>query len=211
MINTMTILNIDNIYIREYPECFSHAFCQELMEFRKALKVEPFEDLVFWKHKDLNQEISHIRSLIENELKVCIDNYFSSFSKDLNYEDLEYLGHGLIRQESGVYDVQHFDTPVVVNNDDIYLRPFVCLIYLNGEELQGGQLVFPAQKKVITPTTGKVILFPCSYLFPHFVTTLAAGERFFIRINYKFKSKNLIDADLDKWDVSKDGIQHQNK
>lgn len=62
------------------------------------------------------------------------------------------------------------------------------LIFLN-EGHDGGDVVFPDQELVITPKTGRLVIFPASYLFPHEVTTLRSkGPRYAMVRGYRFKA-----------------------
>lgn len=201
----MTIIN--DMYICEFAHVFDADFCTKVIA-RHQGENDSYKDVVYWNGKDINPEWADLLPELSAKLNQCIDQYFSNFKSDLSHREVELMGFGVMRQPPGAYDVHHFDTPVAIQKEKLYYRPFVCLIYLNGEELRGGQLLFPAQKKVIEPQTGKVLIFPCSYMFPHRVATLTDGVRAFIRVNYRFKSDSLIDIDLDNWDITVDGIQH---
>lgn len=196
-----------DLYIREFKNVFDPGFCQKVI-LRHQGSNDSFKDIVFWKEKNINQDWSDLLPEIEIKLNKCIDQYFADFKSDISHKEVELMGFGVMRQPPGAYDVQHFDTPVATQNGKLYYRPFVCLIYLNGDDLTGGQLLFPAQQRVIEPELGKVLLFPCSYMYPHRVATLSNGVRAFIRVNYRFKSDSMIDMDLDNWDITVDGIQH---
>ena len=194
-------------YIVEYKKAFSLDDCHRIIEKRvSASDKQPYEDIVYWKHKSKNTEWSFIVDIFLESLKPIIDQYLGQFAGDLDFKDLDLLGVALMRHPAGTYDNHHFDTPVGISNNNHVYRPFVCLVYLNGEDIEGGQLVFPAQGKIIEPEGGKCVLFPCSFMFPHKVATVSSGERLFVRFNFKFKSDNLIDRELDEWDVTKNGV-----
>lgn len=203
--------NQTDLYIQEVKNAVPLDFCKEVIKRRINHSSDPFADIVYWTDKDKHSEWSNLSLHLDNFLSSHIDKYLDQFNSSLSHKDIEYIGFALVRQPAGAYDVQHFDTPLVVNTNSFHYRPFVCLIYLNGEEIEGGQLIFPAQSRVIGAEAGKVLIFPCSYMYPHRVATIATGERFFIRLNYKFKSDKLVDFDLDNWDISKDGIQRSNE
>lgn len=206
MLNTVMSKEFD-FYISEFSKTFPQEFCNELIDAREQEEMPPYKDLVYWTHKDLNNHWQKFVTKIDNFLKTPINEYLGRFESNLSHDDVEIIGFGLMKQPAGTYDIQHFDTPIVMNEDTSHYRPFVCLVYLNGEELEGGQLIFPSQKRIISPEKGKALLFPCSYMYPHRVATIGKGERVFLRINYKFTSKELFDFDLDNWDITKDGVQ----
>jgi hypothetical protein len=194
------------MYIREFSNAIETDVCREIIQARDS-----FDDIVYWIGEPENSEWKYIISLVEKKVNECIDEYFDSFKNELSHKDLELLGFGLIRQPKGVFDPPHFDTPFAVHDNRPYIRPFVCLVYLDGENIEGGELIFLAQKKIIVPQTGKVLIFPCSYMFPHQVSYITEGERQFIRLNYCFKDNSMIDQDLNSWNVLTDGIQKYDK
>ena len=200
-----------SLYINEVKDVLTKDYCLEVINKRLNDDLEPYKDLVYWTHKNTNSDWAPLTSQLESYLKPHISKYLLQFKANLSYADIECLGFAVMRQPEGTYDSQHFDTPIVINDESSHYRPFVCLLYLNGESVEGGQLIFPAQNRIIIPETGKMLIFPCSYMYPHKVATISSGERIFIRVNYKFKSEILIDSDLDNWDVSKDGIQSMDK
>jgi hypothetical protein len=196
-------------YILEVPHAFDKAFCEEVMEFRKSsTTLDKYEDLVFWNYKDINLDWKKYSDEFDKRAKPIIDSYFKQFNDVLKFEEIFLAGFGVGRQGAGAYDLHHYDTNIVGSDGKIYMRPFVLLIYLNEGDFNGGQLVFPAQKRVIEPAQGKVVIFPCSYMFPHKVASISEGDRFSARLNY-YLNITPIDQDLDSWDYTKNGIQKQ--
>jgi hypothetical protein len=197
-------------YILEVPHVFDKAFCEEVMEFRKSsTTLDKYEDLVFWNYKDINLDWKKYSDEFDKRAKPIIDLYFKQFNDVVKYEEIFLAGFGVGRQGAGAYDPHHYDTNIVGSEGKIYMRPFVLLLYLNEGDFNGGQLIFPAQKRVIEPAQGKVVIFPCSYMFPHKVAGISEGDRFSARLNY-YLNITPIDQDLDSWDYTKNGIQKQN-
>lgn len=202
----MTLSDLNSLdYLLEIPEAFPSQFCKDLVTSRKNSKLEPFEDIVCWRGKNLYKEWHHLFDVVDNYAYPHISKYLSQFFNSYSYSDIHLEGIGISRQRSNDYDRLHYDTNIVNDNNNLKIRPFVFLVYLNGD-FEGGQLVFPSQKRVIEPKEGKVIIFPCSYMFPHRVCSIAKGDRFSLRLNYYFNKAD-IDSNLDYWDNSKLGVQ----
>jgi hypothetical protein len=51
------------------------------------------------------------------------------------------------------------------------------LLYLNSD-FKGGEVIFPKQKVTIKPERGMLVLFPCTYAYPHQVTEITEGLRY---------------------------------
>lgn len=67
-----------------------------------------------------------------------------------------------------------------------YLRHFTVLVSLNGDDISGGELVFP-KKAVIQPRTGMLIIFPIGVMYPHQVLPcLSDVRRYMLEPVYKF-------------------------
>jgi hypothetical protein len=195
--------NID--YILEIPDAINSSFCREVIHNRISdTTLDPFEDIVCWKHKNIYSNWMYLFNSLDEKASEHIKLYFNQFTDIIKYEDIYLEGFGISRQKTGDYDRYHYDTNVVLDSC-IKIRPFVFLIYLN-ENFHGGQLIFPSQKKIVEPKEGKVIIFPCSYMYPHKVAGISEGERFTLRLNYYLK-KSEVDSDLDYWDNSKFGVQ----
>lgn len=195
--------NID--YILEIPNAIESDFCKKIITDRLADSLDPYEDVVCWKNKNIYTNWVYLFDILDKKAKKNIEIYFDQFVDTLKYNDIYLEGFGISRQKSGDYDRYHYDTNIVVENNSIKIRPFVFLIYLN-ENFKGGQLIFPSQKKIVEPKEGKIIIFPCSYMYPHKVASISEGDRFSLRLNYYLK-KSDTDSDLDYWDNSKLGIQ----
>lgn len=191
-------------YIGQYSDIFSCDECLEIIELRKKYVLD-YSDFVFWRNTDGKADVEEFCSQLEVKMQTLIKEYFSSFEGLLTAQDVFLSGIGIIKQPPGAYDALHFDTQVIVNNNKVKQRPFVCLLYLNDQEFQGGQLCFPVQKTVIAPEAGKVVIFPASYHFPHQVMGISGGDRYFLRMNFMFHD-SLLDQDIDHWDIEKDGV-----
>ncbi len=188
----------------QFPNIFSATECLDIIKIRNMYS-ENYSDLVFWRDKVGQCELEKLCVDLELKLKPLVEEYFNNFGSLLTISDVSLLGIGIIKQPTGAYDDLHFDTQVIVGEEAIKQRPFVCLLYLNDKEFEGGQLCFPIQKVVIAPEIGKVVIFPASYHFPHQVVGISGGDRYFLRMNFMFK-ESLLDKDVDEWDIETDGV-----
>jgi len=116
---------------------------------------------------------SKIYDLLINELCRNIKRYI---------KQMENYSNGLIRQTLALNFVQ-FDNPMIqkyIKNEGKYAyhddfqadydkkryRIFTYIFYLN-DVIEGGETEFLFGKYKIKPTTGKLMLFPASWTFPH--------------------------------------------
>jgi hypothetical protein len=60
----------------------------------------------------------------------------------------------------------HFLTHTDQGSDATVTRIFAAILYLN-DVFDGGETEFPDQNILVKPEQGKVLIFPCNYLFPH--------------------------------------------
>jgi hypothetical protein len=185
-------------YIKEYKNAFSDEFCDRVIREREEKVGSSYYDVVCWQDKDINTDWLPYIDEINKYATPHIDDYFKTFGEITNLNSIYLPGFGVVRQPIGAHDPMHHDIETIINEDNVRIRPFVSLIYLNDKEFTGGQLIFPIQKRVIEPEKGKLIIFPASYMFPHQVLHIAGGDRFFIRLNYMLKP-DMKESDLDVW------------
>lgn len=184
--------------IAEYPNTLQDHNCSFLLKHREELKGNSYEDVVEWM---CDTKYPNLYNYIYELIQPNVQDYINKYNPELS---IELDGIGIIRQPEGAYDNLHTDTPLLKNkHDEIILRPFVCLVYLN-DDFEGGELVFPTHKQTIKPEQGKMVMFPASWMYPHFVLPIGNGERYFIRFNFKINDPS--DKDVDQWDITKDGI-----
>lgn len=193
-------------HIQEFAKIFDNEFCEKIIRLRDVQEPLSDSDITFWKDKHKNLEWCWLAPLLDEKIRPCIQQYLDQFGGLVENSDIELSGFGIIKQYPETFDSLHFDTSLIKNDHGMRQRPFVCLLYLNDNSFQGGQLLFPYEKRIIQPETGKVIIFPASYLFPHQVAMTSMGNRYFIRINYML-SEDLNDKDLDEWSVKDQGVQ----
>lgn len=182
-------------YIEECKAVFTQEFCNRVIE----ISDQSEDDIFFWKNKENPNELNQLVEELESTLYRYVDNYIQQFSNLQESSDFSIQGFSLVKQYPEHQDSLHTDTPIFSFKQEEHYRPFVCLVYLNEEGFNGGECIFPIQKKVIKPETGKVLFFPCSFAFPHFVNTTLNGYRYVIRI-YFSEPTPVLELDQSKWD-----------
>lgn len=80
----------------------------------------------------------------------------------------------------------HFDLHIDQGPGGNVTRAFAVIIYLN-DVVEGGETEFPNFNIKIKPEKGKVLIFPCNYLFPHSGNMPISGPKYIATafINYK--------------------------
>jgi hypothetical protein len=105
-----------------------------------------------------------------------IGKYFSAY--DVQTFKQNFLSGSILYLRSGAMIPKHTDDQY----DRGIVRSLGVLIYLNSPA-QGGELVFPLQKKMIKPESGKLVIFPSFFSHPHMVLP-TAEDRYALRLNY---------------------------
>ena len=123
------------------------------------------------RYEELKDLIFNINIKVESELM----SYFYSY--DVQPLKQSFIGASLLLLKDNESIPKHTDE--VFDNGTI--RNVGILIYLN--EVSGGQLLFPLQKKIVKPEAGKLVIFPASFTHPHLVMN-TVGDRYALRFNY---------------------------
>lgn len=182
-------------FIEEYDSILLPEECSEII--KEVYSREQYKDIVYWKDKIKDKFLEELNSKIFKKTKESVEDYLRKSGGLVCLDNLDLAGIGIVNQPDGYSDGLHHDVETVINEDNIRVRAFVSLIYLN-DNYMGGQLVFPTHKKIIQPKVGKLVIFPASYLFPHQVLNVVGNNRLFIRLHYLMKL-DMQDTDLDNF------------
>lgn len=181
--------------IEEYKNILSSEECSDII--KEVYKREKYKDIVYWKNKTEDEFLKKLNNKILKKTQKSVEQYLTKSGGLISFNNLNLEGIGIVNQPDGYFDGLHHDVETVINDDNIKVRAFVSLIYLNNN-YRGGQLVFPTHKKTIEPEIGKLVIFPASYLFPHYVLNVVGNDRLFIRLHYLMKT-DMQDVDLDNF------------
>jgi Rps23 Pro-64 3,4-dihydroxylase Tpa1-like proline 4-hydroxylase len=115
--------------------------------------------------KDLDRELFRSLSQALNEFKQSFP-YFGGPFKD--------NGYAIQRTDPGEFYHWHIDG----GSHEFAMRQLVALWYLNSLDQQGGETEFQYQQLAITPTAGKLLLFPPFWTHLHRGKTLQSGHKY---------------------------------
>ena len=177
-------------FIKEHRGVLNPSLCEEIVQ-RYTDKAEYLS-----KRKNYNLE-SAIKDLCLSHLN---DGYWKDLEKKLKPKVASYLDSYLSRTEGSYSDYQfgslfmlhcsqmysvppHYDSEIDYKDNREELRRFAVLIYLNNS-FEGGELIFPVQNKTVVPEPGLLLIFPTSFMYPHFTTPPFGNDRYVLRLSY---------------------------
>ena len=118
------------------------------LDLKKAKQSNPPPD----------DQISHLMSNIIFDTYKCYSDIRPAPQSNICARDYSLR----VYEKNDGYFKQHVDQ----NAGGTALRIFAIIMYLN-DVLEGGETEFPHYNIKIKPEKGKVLIFPCNYLFPH--------------------------------------------
>jgi len=126
-----------------------------------------------------DHEISHLMTQIICDVYTNYSNIRPSVTMD--YVCIKDYSVRVYEKNDG-----HFDCHIDQGPGGNVTRTFAVIIYLNDVD-EGGETEFPNFNIKVKPEKGKVLIFPCNYLFPHSGNTPISGEKYIATafINYK--------------------------
>jgi hypothetical protein len=113
---------------------------------------------------------------IVKEYKKDLPAYTEWFPDKIYFEELR-----IKKYESGTDD--QFDLHTDVQDHQSAKRYLAFLIYLN-DDFKGGETTFPYNKLTIKPETGKVLVFPPTWQYPHMGLPVKSGKPKYILSTY---------------------------
>ena len=105
-----------------------------------------------------------------------LPEYTEWFPEKILFEELR------IKKYEAKTDDQ-FDIHTDVQDHDSAKRYLAFLIYLN-EDFKGGETDFPYNKLTIKPETGKVLVFPPTWQYPHIGLPVKSGKSKYVMSTY---------------------------
>lgn len=130
-----------------------------LFDYKKAIQSNPSPD-------------DPIFDLMSESFKKSYDEYLKIVpgpTKDVCFKDYSIR---VYPQNEGHF-CQHIDQCA----GRTVTRLFAMILYLNDVD-EGGETEFPSHSIKIKPETGKVLIFPCNYLFPHQGNVPISGPKY---------------------------------
>jgi len=116
---------------------------------------------------------SPVAQLMSKICNTCYDNYLS-IVKEAPNQCICFRDYSI-----RVYNTGNgfFKTHVDQHAGSTVTRLFAIILYLNDVE-KGGETEFPTFKKKIKPEKGKVLMFPCNYMYPHSGNVPISGPKY---------------------------------
>ena len=189
-----------NDFIGHYPGVIDPKICKDVLGFIDTKQITPTDfkggqsqvDYNFISYDidlndpELNAANKHFVKAAENAL----DDYFEKpgMFKDLvNRSNYRYVHSSIdMIEKMGGLPI-HFDKEY--DKDFISKRNFIIVIYLN-EITSGGELVFPLQKRIISPKVGDLAIIPSFFTHPHYVNPSLFEDRYAYHLNYSTRLDN---------------------
>lgn len=134
-----------------------------------------------------DERINKIVQIANANAQVFIEDYLK-VNSDLSQFHYKFENASLIVVNSNGHIPHHHDPEIFAQDGEVKLGHFSILCYLN-QNFDGGEVVFPSQDFRLKPKTGTMLIFPNSFLFPHFVAPVFGNTRYALRLNYGYTSK----------------------
>lgn len=192
--------NID--FIKTYPNQISVELCESIIEMYLSRNLQDStesDDNLNYAVKECgltNRQDSDWLS-IQNQILPLADRNISeylSFSKISNANYYEFSHMNFMHHKEFNNIPIHYDSEVTTKNNEIQIRNFAVLLYLNGDFTSGGELLFPVQDKIIRPEPGLMAIFPTSFMYPHVTIPTIGRDRFVLRFNYLLKKDLFLES-----------------
>jgi len=175
----MTQESFRNKVIKIYEKAFSQSLCRSLInEFEdssvlKRTKRDPY----FVEKLDL---ADRWQDEVHDTMYAYLEDYKQGQWVERNYD--HYMkDSSILKYREGDRRWLHAGEP-----RDRELVTLSTLVFLC-DDCDGGILKFPDFDLEIAPETGKLVIFPSCYLFPHEVTPVTKGERYTLTTAYGYK------------------------
>lgn len=129
-----------------------------------------------YRNLENHPDFKDIILLCEKKISIEIKKYFENY--EVVTGEQNFIGSSVLYMKEGSGIPRHTDDQI---DGDIF-RNIGVLVYLNSPN--GGELIFPLQKRIIKPEAGKLVIFPSLYTHPHMVIPTCKEDRYALRFNY---------------------------
>ena len=171
-----------NDFIRTYDNFLSEPICNQLIDCVEESneRVEKNRKPNFYQ-RNIGNDPAY-SGLYQNFSKLSYE-YFS----DLNYtEDSLPIKYGFEELRIKKYDVgDEFDRHVDVADYSSAKRWLACQVYLN-EDFKGGETKFDIHDTIIKPKTGRVLVFPPLWTYPHAGLPVVEGKKYILTTYFHY-------------------------
>ena len=178
----MKNLVMGNDYIETYDDVFSTSTCSELIKL-----VEEKNERIENEHRP-NFYQRNIGNMPEySGMYKKFSELGMNYLKELGYsDDLLPSKYGFEELRIKKYDVgDSFDKHVDVSDYKSARRWIAFLVYLN-DNFTGGDTEFYPHQQVIHPKTGRVLVFPCVWTYPHAGLPIVSGTKYILTTYFHY-------------------------
>ena len=178
-------MDIPGILRFRFPSPLHHGLC-ELQRKDRTDFIKNYEQ-GFCNHSFIekaDKRIEKIVAIANANAQAFIEEYLK-VNSDLCTFHYKFENASLIVVNNCGHIPHHHDPEIFAWEGEVKLGHFSILCYLN-QNFDGGEVVFPSQDMTLKPETGTMLIFPNSFLFPHFVAPVFGNTRYALRLNYVF-------------------------
>ncbi len=171
-----------NDFIKVYDDFLSETICNQLIECVEESneRVENDRKPNFYQRNVGNDPA--YRGLYKN-----FSDLSSRYFLDINYtEDILPKGYGFEELRIKKYHVGDcFDRHVDVGDYQSAKRWVAFLVYLN-DNFKGGKTEFDIHDRIIEPKTGRVLVFPPLWTYPHSGLPVVEGKKYILTTYFHY-------------------------
>lgn len=168
-------------FVKEYSAILSLDECKLLIDYFEKNESIPIEivrnNVCIKKNRELNISVKENGKDLDLVLFNSVQNILSNYKNDIpQLQGVEFKDTGYIIQrynnDSTEKTERHIDT-----------NKLTIIIFLNDIQ-RGGEIEFNG--KVISPQTGKAVIFPSSWMFPYADRAPVSNPRYNVMTNINF-------------------------
>ena len=178
----MKNLVTESDFVETYDDFLSESICSELISL-----VDEENERIERNHKP-NFYQRNIGNLPEySSLYKKFSEIGMKYLSDIGYyNDLLPQKYGFEELRIKKYDVgDSFDKHVDVSDYKSARRWIAFLVYLN-DNFTGGETEFYPHQQVIHPKTGRVLVFPCVWTYPHAGLPIVSGTKYILTTYFHY-------------------------
>lgn len=176
-------------HIRIFNDVLPANTCAKLCEYARGehdFKMDRFEldnCPKFWKGFFLPEVNKELHDHLIDHVKDCTVKYFKQIKYDLSLLPDSWSLEALTLKRYDPGD--RFDRHVDVTNYDAARRFLALQFYLN-EDFRGGKTIFNGGP-TIQPKTGRLLVFPPTWEYPHTGTPIQSGQKYLLTTYLHYK------------------------
>ncbi len=175
--------------ILEYSGAFSQSLCENIIgemlqdpdreNCSEVVHIPSYTEDTFYLDNPVLAAESY--SIIQN----CLSDYICRTDMQVPATGFRLRDISPVENRKGL--PSHTDPSILMSKGERLFRPLICITFLNSDYL-GGELVFPKHDVIIKPETGKLLIFPAHFTYPHIALT-ATNPRYILKTDLVLDEK----------------------